>query len=37
MDYLTALYSGRVALNTLEKLTTAKFEELDRQYREFMK
>src|SRR5262245_31525491 len=37
MDYLTALYAGHAALNTLEKLTGAKFEDLDRQYREFMK
>jgi hypothetical protein len=37
MDYLAALYAGHAALNTLEKLTGAKFEELDRQYREFMK
>jgi hypothetical protein len=37
MDYLTALYSGHASLNTLEKLAGAKFEELDRQYREFMK
>jgi len=37
MDYLTALYSGHASPNTLEKLTGAKFEDLDRQYREFMK
>jgi hypothetical protein len=37
MDYLTALYSGRASPNTLEKLTSAKFEDLDRQYRDFMK
>ena len=37
MDYLAALYAGHASLNTLEKLTGAKFEELDRQYREFMK
>jgi hypothetical protein len=37
MDYLTALYSGHASPNTLEKLTSAKFEDLDRQYRDFMK
>src|SRR5262249_55287290 len=37
MDYLAALYAGHVSLNTLEKLTGAKFEDLDRRYREFMK
>ena len=37
MDYLIAVYTGRAAPDTLEKLTGQRFEELDRQYREFMK
>ncbi len=37
MDYLVAVYSGRVSLDTLEKLAGQRYEELDRQYREFMK
>ncbi len=37
MDYLIAVYTGHAAPDTLEKLTGRRFEELDRQYREFMK
>jgi hypothetical protein len=37
MDYLTAVYTGHATLDTLEKLTGQRYEELDRQYREFMK
>jgi hypothetical protein len=37
MDYLIAVYTGHAAPDTLEKLTGQRFEELDRQYREFMK
>jgi hypothetical protein len=37
MNYLVAVYTEHSDPATLEKLTGAKFEELDRQYREFMK
>ncbi len=37
MDYLIAVYTGHAAPDALEKLTGQRFEELDRQYREFMK
>lgn len=37
MDYLIAVYTGHAAPDALEKITGQRFEELDRQYREFMK
>ncbi|MCC7083839.1 MAG: hypothetical protein IT427_02400 [Pirellulales bacterium] len=37
MDLLIAVYTGRASETSLEKLTGMKYEELDRQYREFMK
>ncbi len=37
VDYLLAVYSGKVDPTTLEKTTGAKYEELDRRYREFMR
>ena len=37
LDYLIAVYTGRANPGTLEKLTGQRFEELDRQYREFLK
>jgi len=37
MSYLIAVYTGRATADTLEKLTGQKFEQLDEQYREFMK
>jgi hypothetical protein len=37
MNYLIAVYTGRATSDTLEKLTGEKFEQLDEQYREFMK
>ncbi len=37
MDYLVAIYTGHATPDTLEKLTGTRYEELDRQYREFMK
>ena len=36
-DYLVAVYTGNCTPTSLEKATGVKFEELDRQYREFMK
>ncbi len=37
MDYLSAVYTGHANLDTLEKLTGQRYEELDRQYRAFLK
>jgi hypothetical protein len=37
IDYLIAVYSGRAEPDTLAKLTGASYEQLDRQYREYMK
>ena len=37
MNYLIAIYTGHAGADTLEKLTGEKFEQLDRQYREFLK
>jgi hypothetical protein len=37
MNYLIAVYTGHCDSGTLEKLTGVKYEDLDRQYREFMK
>jgi hypothetical protein len=37
MNYLIAVYTGHAGVDTLEKLTGEKFEQLDRQYREFLK
>jgi hypothetical protein len=37
MEYLSAVYAGRANANTLEKLTRTRYQELDRQYREFLK
>jgi hypothetical protein len=37
MNYLIAVYTGNSTPTTLEKITGVKFEDLDRQYREFMK
>lgn len=36
VDYLTAVYSGTDTLGTLAQLTGASYEELDKQYRQFM-
>jgi hypothetical protein len=37
IDYLIAVYSGRATPDTLANLTSARYEQLDEQYREFMK
>jgi hypothetical protein len=37
MEYLVALYGNRTNPETLEKQTGAKYEELDQQYRDFLK
>jgi hypothetical protein len=37
MNYLIAIYTGHAGVDTLEKLTGEKFEQLDHQYREFLK
>jgi hypothetical protein len=37
MNYLIAVYTGHSTLDSLEKFTGQKFEQLDQQYREFMK
>ncbi|HEY2146434.1 MAG TPA: hypothetical protein VGH32_00760, partial [Pirellulales bacterium] len=37
IDYLLAVYAGRADANTLAKLTGASYEQLDQQYREYMK
>jgi hypothetical protein len=36
-EYLTAVYMGRANLDTLEKTTHQRYEELDNEYREFLK
>ncbi len=36
VDYLTAVYSGTDAPNTLAQLTETSYEDLDKQYRQFM-
>ncbi|HEV2968907.1 MAG TPA: hypothetical protein VGY55_02885 [Pirellulales bacterium] len=37
IDYLIAVYSGRAEPDTLAKLTGASYEQLDQQYRDYMK
>jgi hypothetical protein len=37
MEYLIAVYAGRADTDTLAKLTGASYEQLDRQYREYLK
>jgi hypothetical protein len=37
IEYLIAVYAGRADADTLAKLTGASYEQLDRQYREYLK
>ena len=37
MNYLIAVYTGHASIDSLEKLTGEKFEQLDSQYRDFLK
>jgi hypothetical protein len=37
MNYLIAVYTGHAGMDTLEKLTGQKFEQLDQQYRDLLK